>query len=47
MSEHKYLTLMEAVAFGLQEGNETLLPFDFITAIGKTFDTLKHQFADN
>jgi hypothetical protein len=27
MTEHKYLTLMEAVAFGIQEGNETLLPF--------------------
>jgi len=39
MSEHKYLTLMEAVAFGIQEGNETLLPFDFITAIGKSFET--------
>jgi hypothetical protein len=39
MSEHKYLTLMEAVAFGIQEGNDTLLPFDFITAIGKAFET--------
>jgi hypothetical protein len=38
-SEHRYLSLMEAVAFGLQEGNETLLPFDFVTSIGKAFDT--------
>ena len=38
-TEHRYLTLMEAVAFGLQEGNETLLPFDFVTSIGKAFDT--------
>lgn len=30
---------MEAVALGIQQGNDTLLPFDFITSIGKTFDT--------
>jgi hypothetical protein len=39
MTEHRYLTLMEAVAFGIQEGNDTLLPFDLITSIGKAFDT--------
>lgn len=37
--EGKYLTLMEAVALGIQHGNDTLIPFDFITSIGKAFDT--------
>lgn len=39
MNEHTYLTLMEAVALGLQTGNKSLIPFDFITSIGKSFDT--------
>ena len=39
MTEHKYLSLLEAITEGLKHGNDTLVPFDFITAIGKAFDT--------
>ena len=39
MTEQKYLPLLEAISEGLKHGNDTLLPFDFITAIGKAFNT--------
>lgn len=39
MTEYKYLPLLEAISVGLKHGNDTLLPFDFITAIGKAFNT--------
>ena len=39
MTEYKYLPLLEAISEGLKHGNDTLLPFDFITAIGKAFNT--------
>lgn len=39
MTEHKYLPLLEAITEGLKHGNDTLVPFDFITSIGKAFDT--------
>ena len=39
MTEYKYLPLLEAISEGLKRGNDTLLPFDFITAIGKAFNT--------
>ena len=39
MTEYKYLPLIEAISEGLKHGNDTLLPFDFITAIGKAFNT--------
>lgn len=39
MTEYKYLPLLEAISEGLKHGNDTLLPFDFIIAIGKAFNT--------
>ena len=39
MTEYKNLPLLEAISEGLKHGNDTLLPFDFITAIGKAFNT--------
>ena len=39
MTEYKYLPLLEAISEGLKHGNDTLLPFDFITSIGKAFNT--------
>ena len=39
MTEYKYLPLLAAISEGLKHGNDTLLPFDFITAIGKAFNT--------
>ena len=39
MSEKKYLTVLEAVSEGLEHGNNTLIPFDFIVNTAKAFDT--------
>ena len=32
MTEYKYLSLLEAITEGLKHGNDTLIPFDFITS---------------
>lgn len=39
MNEKKYLTILEAVSEGLEHGNNTLIPFDFIVNTAKSFDT--------
>lgn len=38
MSEKKYLTILEAVSEGMEHGNNTLIPFDFIVNVAKSFD---------
>ena len=40
MVETMNISLMEAIAEGLQKGNSTIIPLDFIIAIAKSFDTV-------